>query len=31
VLDPYWEAKNFGLPDLGRAWIVKYTDGTFET
>jgi hypothetical protein len=25
------EAKNLGLPDLGRAWIVKYTDGTFET
>jgi hypothetical protein len=25
------EARNLGLPDLGRAWIVKYTDGTFET
>jgi hypothetical protein len=25
------EAKNLGLPDLGRAWIVKYTDGSFET
>jgi hypothetical protein len=31
VLDPYWEARNLGLPDLGRAWIVKYTDGSFET
>ena len=25
------EAKNLGLPDLGSALIVKYTDGTFET
>jgi len=25
------EARNLGLPDLGSAWIVKYTDGTFET
>jgi hypothetical protein len=25
------EVKNLGLSDLGRAWIVKYTDGTFET
>jgi hypothetical protein len=25
------EAKNLSLPDLGRAWIVKYTDGSFET
>lgn len=25
------EAENLGLPDLGSALIVKYTDGTFET
>jgi hypothetical protein len=25
------EARNLGLPDLGSALIVKYTDGTFET
>ena len=25
------EAKNLGLPDLGREMIVKYSDGTFET
>jgi len=25
------EVKNLGLSDLGRAWIVKYTDGSFET
>jgi hypothetical protein len=25
------EAENLGLRDLGRAWIVKYADGTFET
>jgi hypothetical protein len=25
------EARNLGLPDLGDALIVKYTDGTFET
>ena len=25
------EARNLGLPDLGSAVIVKYTDGTFET
>ncbi|MFN3421010.1 MAG: hypothetical protein ACK40X_04710, partial [Armatimonadota bacterium] len=25
------EARNLGLPDLGREMIVKYSDGTFET
>lgn len=25
------EARNLGLPDLGSAIIIKYTDGTFET
>jgi hypothetical protein len=25
------EVKNLDLSDLGRAWIVKYTDGSFET
>jgi hypothetical protein len=25
------EARNLGLPDLGGAWIVKYSDNTFET
>jgi hypothetical protein len=25
------EARNLGLPDLGSAWIVKYSDNTFET